>query len=72
MIKIGIKQSFQMLCLTHSNNDELKMLLNHFAKILSLNIPVRCSFGMLESLAKEERLLLKKRKEKKIMQLGVY
>lgn len=39
MIKIRIKQSFQMLCLTRSNNDELKILLNHLQRFVKFEHP---------------------------------
>ena len=66
MIKIRIKQSFQMLCLTRSNNDELKILLNHLQRFVKFEHPSEMFILNTESLAKSERLL------KKVMQLGVH
>lgn len=68
MIKIGAKQAFQMLSLTLSNNDELKILLNHLQRLVKFEHPSEIFILNTESLTKAAWLL----KKKKSMQLGVH
>lgn len=52
MIKIGAKQAFQMLSLTLSNNDELKILLNHLQRLVKFEHPSEIFILNTESLTK--------------------